>query len=82
MAAIATLVPVGLALGLILFGTYGTHRPPAPTPGRVIPAALLTILLGPVTALALGFLGWLMVMFALVAVMLMIAMLRNPPLRS
>ena len=81
MAAIATLVPVGLVLGLLMFGTYGTHRPPAVTPGRVVPVALMTLLLGPVTATALGFMGWLAVMFALVAVMLMVAMLRNPPLR-
>ena len=81
MAALLTLVPVGLVLGLIMFGTYGTHRPPAITPGRVIPVALLTVLLGPVAVLALGFVGWLAVLFALVALMLMAAMLRNPPLR-
>jgi hypothetical protein len=82
MAALFTLIPVGLVLGLLMFGTYGTHRPPAITPGRVIPVALLTVLLGPATAAALGLFGWLAVMLALLAVMLMIAMLRNPPLRS
>lgn len=80
MAAFATLIPVGLVLGLLMFGTYGTHRPPAVTPGRVVPVALLTLLLGPVTATTLGFVGWMAAMFVLVAVILMVAVLRNPPL--
>lgn len=82
MAALLTLIPVGLVLGLLMFGTYGTHRPPAMTPGRVVPVALISVLLGPVAAATLGFVGWMAVMFALVSCMLMVAMLRNPPLRS
>lgn len=81
MAAIATLVPVGLVLGLLMFGTYGTHRPPAVTVGRVVPVAALAALLGPVTATVFGFLGWMAVMFVLVAATLMVAVLRDPPLR-
>ena len=81
MAAFATLIPVGLVLGLLMFGNYGTHRPPAVTPGRVIPVALLATLLGPVTAGAFGFLGWMAVMVVLVGAILMVAVLRNPPLR-
>jgi hypothetical protein len=82
MAALATVIPVGLVLGLLMFGTYGTHRPPAITPGRVVPVVALTILLGPVTAAAFGFVGWMAVMFLLVAAILMVAVLRNPPLQS
>ncbi len=81
MAAFATLLPVGLVLGLLMFGNYGTHRPPAPTPGRVIPVALLAALLGPVTAGTFGFLGWMAVMVVLVGLILMVAVLRDPPLR-
>ncbi len=81
MAAFATLIPVGLVLGLLMFGNYGTRRPPEPTPGRVVPVALLAALLGPVTAAAFGFLGWMAVMVVLVGLILMVAVLRNPPLR-
>jgi len=82
MAAFATLIPVGLVLGLLMFGSYGTHRPPAATPGRVVPVALLALLLGPLTAASLGFVGWMAVMFVLLAATLMVAVLRNPPLQS
>lgn len=81
MAAFATLIPVGLVLGLVMFGNYGTHRPPDVTPGRVIPVALLAVVLGPLTALAFGFMGWILAMFLIVAACLMVAVLRNPPLR-
>lgn len=82
MAALATLIPVGLVLGLLMFGTYGTHRPPAITPGRVVPIALLALLLGPITAASVGFVGWMAVMFVLLVATLMVAVLRNPPLQS
>jgi hypothetical protein len=81
MAALATLIPVGMALGLLMFGDYGTHRPPAITPGRVIPVALLAILIGPIAVMALGFVGWLALVFVLVALGLMFALLRTPPLQ-
>lgn len=80
MAAFATLIPVGLVLGLIMFGTYGTHRPPAPTPGRVLPIAALAVVIGPVAVSVLGFVGWLAMLFVGLAVILMVAMLRTPPL--
>ena len=82
MAALATLIPVGLALGLLVFGSYGTHRPPAVTPGRVIPVALLAVLLGPVFVAVLGLVAWLVLVVVLIAAFLMAAMLRPPPLRQ
>ncbi len=81
MAALATLIPVGLALGLLLFGTYGTHRPPAPTPGRVVPVTILAVLLGPVAVVGLGLVTWLVLVVVIIAALLMFAMLRTPPLR-
>ena len=82
MAALATLIPVGLALGLLLFGSYGTHRPPAMTPGRVIPVALLAILLGPVFVALLGLVAWLVLIVVLIVAFLMVALLRPSPLRQ
>ncbi len=81
MVAFATIIPVGLVLALLMFGSYGTHRPPAMTPGRVIPTALLAIVLGPVATAALGLIGWLIGIVVLVTGILMAAMLRTPPLR-
>jgi hypothetical protein len=81
MVAIATVIPVGLVLGLLMFGSYGSHRPPDMTPGRVIPTLLLAVLLGPVATAALGVTGWLIGLVLLVGGILMAAMLRTPPLR-
>ena len=81
MVALATIIPVGTVLGLLLFGTYGTHRPPAPTPGRVAPVAALAILLGPVATAVFGLVGWLVGIVVLVAAILMAAMLRTPPIQ-
>lgn len=81
MAALATLLPVSLALGLLMFGSYGTHRPPAMTPGRVVPVLLVAILIGPVAVAALGFVTWLAALVLVIAAILMAAMLRTPPLR-
>ena len=81
MLALATVIPVGLVLALLMFGSYGSHRPPAMTPGRVIPTAVLAILLGPVATAALGITGWLIGIVVLVGGILMAAMLRTPPLR-
>lgn len=80
MLALATLIPVGLALGLLLFGSYGTHRPPALTPGRVMPAVVAAVVLGPVAASVLGLLGWLVLLFVCVAAIGLLAVLRPPPL--
>ena len=81
MVALATVIPVGLVLGLLMFGSYGTHRPPEMTPGRVIPTLLLAVLLGPVATATLGLTGWLIGIVVLVGGILMAAMLRTPPLR-
>lgn len=81
MVALATVIPVGLVLGLLLFGTYGTHQPPAPTPGRVVPVAALAVLLGPVATATLGLTGWLIGIVLLVGGILMAAMLRTPPIQ-
>ena len=80
MVAIATVIPVGRVLGRRMFGSYGSHRPPAMTPGRVIPTLLLAVLLGPVATAALGVTGWLIGLVVLVGAILMAAMLRTPPL--
>lgn len=81
MAAFATLIPVSLALGLLMFGSYGTHRPPAMTPGRVVPMLALAVLVGPVTAAAVGLVTWLVLLVVVIAAILVVAMLRTPPLR-
>ena len=78
MVALATVIPVGTVLGLLVFGTYGTHRPPAVTPGRVAPVAALAILLGPVATAVFGLIGWLVGIVLLVGGILMAAMLRTP----
>lgn len=80
MVALATIIPVATVLGLLVFGTYGTHQPPPVTPGRVAPVAVLAILLGPVATAAFGLVGWLIGIVVLVAGILMAAMLRTPPL--
>jgi hypothetical protein len=81
MAAFATLIPVGLVLGLLLFGSYGTRRGPELSPGRIAPVVLLAFLLGPVATAVLGFAGWLIGLVLLIGGILIFAMLRQPPLR-
>lgn len=78
MLALATIIPVGTVLGLLVFGSYGTHRPPEPTPGRIGPVAALAVLLGPVATSAFGIAGWLLGIVLLVGGILMTAMLRTP----
>jgi uncharacterized membrane protein len=79
--ALVTLVPVGLALGLIAFGRYGERRPPAPTTRSVAPVAVAALVLGPVAVATLGFLLWLVLVVLVAAAILMVAMLRAAPLR-
>jgi hypothetical protein len=81
MLALATAIPVGLVLGLLIFGSYGTHRPPEITLGRVAPMVALALLLGPGFTAAFGLTGWLIGIVVLVGGILMVAMLRTPPLR-
>src|SRR4051794_28498686 len=45
--ALVTLVPVGLALGLLAFGRYGERRPPVPTARSVATVAAAALLMGP-----------------------------------
>lgn len=78
MLALATVIPVGTVLGLLVFGSYGTHQPPEITPGRVAPLALLAVLLGPIATAAFGIAGWLVGIVLLVGGILMAAMLRTP----
>jgi hypothetical protein len=79
--ALVTLVPVGLALGLLAFGRYGERRPPAPTARSVAPGAAAALVLGPLAVAALGFFIWLVCVVIVAAAILMFAMLRTPPLR-
>jgi hypothetical protein len=81
MLALATVIPVGTVLGLLVFGTYGTHEPPEITRGRVVPLAILAVLLGPLPTAAFGIAGWLIGIVLLVGGILMAAMLRTPPLQ-
>jgi hypothetical protein len=81
MVALATVIPVGLVLGLLMFGSYGSHRPPELTVGRVVPTLALAFLLGPIATTTLGAVGWLIGIVVLVGGILMTAMLRTPPLR-
>jgi MFS family permease len=78
-ASLITVVPIGLALGLLTFGRYAGHTPAPATPGRVLPVAILTLLLGPVALSALGVFTWLLLLLVLVGLILMAAMLRTPP---
>lgn len=79
--ALVTLVPVGLALGLLAFGRYGERRPPVPTARSVAPVAAAALVVGPLAVALLGFLLWLVCVVIAVAAILMVAMLRTPPLR-
>jgi hypothetical protein len=78
---LATLIPVSLVLGLLLFGDYGSHRAPEMTPGRVVPLLAVAFLLGPLPALVFGFVVWLVLVVVIVCATLMTAVLRQPPLR-
>ena len=76
--ALVTLVPVGLALGLIAFGRYGERRPPAPTARSVAPVAAAALVCGPLAVAVLGFLGWLVLVLLTAATLLAVATLRTP----
>jgi hypothetical protein len=78
-APLITLVPVGLVLGLVTFGRYAGRTPAPLTPGRVVPVAVIAVLLGPVAVSALGFFQWLLLLLILIGAILMVATLRTPP---
>ena len=84
LASLFTVVPVGLVLGLMVFGDYGRRAPLRPTPPRVIAVGATAVLLGPIASMELGLFGWLVLLLILVAGILMVAMLRtpSPPLRG
>jgi uncharacterized membrane protein len=79
--ALVTLVPVGLALGLLAFGRYGERRPPAPTAKRIAPVAVAAVMGGPVAVAVLGFVLWLVCIIIVAAALLMVAMLRTASLQ-
>ena len=81
MAALLTLIPVLLVLGLLLFGDYTGHRPAAFTPGRVLPVVGLAFLLGPVPVLVAGLGAWLVLWVLITGATLLFTILRQPPLR-
>lgn len=76
-ADLLVLAPVGLALGLIVFGHYGDRRPEA-TPRRIAATAAAALLLGPVAVEVLGLFVWLLGVAAVVASVAMVAALRPP----
>jgi len=79
LGPLLTLVPVGVALGLLAFGRYGHRTPMPPTPGRILPVGAVAVLIGPVAVQALGFFVWLLGVAILVAAIAMVALLRTPP---
>lgn len=77
MAAVLSLVPVGLGLFLLVFGVPGRTLL-APTPRNLVAVAVVAVVVGPVALFALGFLGWLAVIALLVGAVLFGAGLRLP----
>ena len=79
MWALLTLVPTGLVVGLIAFGSYPGHARPEPTNARLALVCAVAVLLGPVAVSILGLFFWLLVVAVLAAALTMVAMLRTPP---
>jgi len=77
MAALLTVVPVGLVLGLLVFGHYG-DREPRPTRPRIAATAAAAVLLGPVAVAELGLFVWLLGIAIVAAGITALAMLRAP----
>jgi hypothetical protein len=73
-AALITLVPVGLVLGLLNFGQFRTE----PTPRRVFSTFCAAVLLGPVAVLELGFFMWLVGVVTITGCLALLAALRVP----
>lgn len=77
LLALVALVPVALGLFLLAFGV--PERPLLqPTPRNLAAVGVVSIVIGPVALLSLGFVGWLVAMALLVALMLLGAGLRRP----
>jgi MFS family permease len=79
LGSLLTLVPVGVALGLLTFGRYGDRTPVPLTPGRIVPVGIVAVLLGPVAVTVLGVFVWFLGIAILVAATAMVALLRTPP---
>jgi hypothetical protein len=79
MWALLTLVPTGLVVGLIAFGSYPGHARPEPTNVRLAIVCAIAVALGPVAVAVLGLFMWLLVVAVLAAGLTMVAMLRTPP---
>jgi len=77
MVALLSLVPVGLGLFLLVFGVPGRTLL-APTPRNLAGVGLVAVVVGPVAMLALGLLGWLVVIALLVGAVLVAAGLKPP----
>ena len=75
VAALLTLVPTGLALGLLAFGHYG-RRHVRPTLRSAALVGVLAFVLGPVAVATLGFFVWLLLVAVVVAALTMAAVLR------
>ena len=77
MLELLSLVPVGLGLFLLAFGV--PDRPLlAPTPRNLAGVGLVALIVGPVALLALGLVGWLVVIALLVGTVLVAAGLKPP----
>ena len=77
MVAVLSLVPVGLGLFLLVFGVPGRTLL-APTPLNLAGVGLVALIVGPVALLALGVVGWLVVIALLVGTVLVTAGLKPP----
>jgi len=81
-ASLLTLVPTGLVLGLIAFGSYGTRPRPEPTWAKVAVVSAVALVIGPVSVAAIGFFFWLVLVAILASSLTIAAMLRTPPARQ
>ena len=77
MLELLSLVPVGLGLFLLAFGV--PDRPLlAPTPRNLAAVGAVSLAAGPVALIALGFLGWLVVIALIVCGAVLAAGLKPP----
>lgn len=76
-AAFLMIVPTGLVLGLTAFGHYG-RRDVRPTRRSVFLIGVLSILIGPVAVLTLGFVNWMLLIGLSVTLLTMLAVFRTP----
>jgi hypothetical protein len=74
MGALFSFIPTCVALWLLAFGLERR----APTPARVLWVVAGAIVLGPVAAEMLGFLGWLMMVTAAALALAVYAVTRRP----